>query len=356
MPSKISQKSSRRRLNTGSVSNSRQEATPVSTEVDPSTSSTPSVSLRGDAESAEVSSSFSGQTSMDTHGSVVPSQSSLVEPRINKRRDRSPSETSDGRADTSRGNPSSDRRNPSTIRGNSSNNSRGNPSDQESPVDFLDSTFTASADHSMSLKDITQPRLSHQVVYHKGHPTSNAILLYQDTKREVVQQCIANLMSPFHDHYEHVEVIADSYKGIFEDKLISLYPHDASKRLWCENWASWPTHTIIEHLKLIYPQITNVADKTFLTMIKDLKFEFDLDDIKVDTRFLSELRKITDHYDTRTSIEEVEAVKILIEKINVVNVLNWQPFLSTCHGHLASFYRGCLKSKCSISYFVKNDI
>ena len=38
---------------------------------------------------------------MDTHGSVVPFQSSLVEPRINKRRDRSPSETSDGRADTS---------------------------------------------------------------------------------------------------------------------------------------------------------------------------------------------------------------------------------------------------------------
>ena len=84
---------------------------------------------------------------MDTHGSVVPSQSSLVEPRINKRRDRSHSETSDGRADTSRGNPSSDREN--------SSSDRGNPSDQESPVDFLDSTFTASADHSMSLKDIT---------------------------------------------------------------------------------------------------------------------------------------------------------------------------------------------------------
>ena len=140
-----SQKSSRRRLNSVSVSNSRQEATPASAEVGPSTSSTPSVSLRGDAESAEVSSSLSGQTIMDTHGSVVPSQSSLVEPRINKRRDCSPSETSDGRADTSRGNPSSDRGNPSTdrgnpptIRGNPSNNNRGNPSDQESPVDFLD--------------------------------------------------------------------------------------------------------------------------------------------------------------------------------------------------------------------------
>ena len=95
-----SNKSSRRRLNTGSALNSRQEATPASAEVGPSTSSTPSVSLRGDADSAKVSSSLSGQTIMDTPGSVVPSQSSLVEPRINKRRDRSPSETSDGRADT----------------------------------------------------------------------------------------------------------------------------------------------------------------------------------------------------------------------------------------------------------------
>ena len=126
-----------------------------------------------------------------------------------------------------------------------------------------------------------------------------------------------------------VEVIADSYKGVFEDKCIALYPHDASKRLWCENWASWPRHAFIEHLKLIYPQITNVADKSFLAMIKDLKFKFHLDDIKVDTRFLSEFRKITDHYDTPTSIEEVEAVKILIEKINVINVLNWQPYFHT---------------------------
>ena len=63
-----SQKSSRRRLNSVSVSNSRQEATPASTEVGPSTSSTPSVSLRGDAESAEVLSPFSGQTIMEiTH-------------------------------------------------------------------------------------------------------------------------------------------------------------------------------------------------------------------------------------------------------------------------------------------------
>ena len=217
-----SNKSSRRRLNTGSALTSRQEVTPASAEVGSSTSSTPSVSLRGDAESAEVSSSLSGQPIMNTRGSVVPSQPILVEPRINKRRDCSPSETSDGQADNSRWNPFSDRGKPFSDRGNPSNSNRGNPSDQESPVDFLDSAFTASAEHSMSLKDITQPRASHQVVYHKGHPTSNALLLYHDTKREVVQQCIANLLSQFHDHYEHVEVIADSYKGIFEDKQNSL--------------------------------------------------------------------------------------------------------------------------------------
>ena len=45
-----------------------QEAAPASAEVGPSTSSTPSVSLRGDAESAEVSSSLSGQSIMEiTH-------------------------------------------------------------------------------------------------------------------------------------------------------------------------------------------------------------------------------------------------------------------------------------------------
>ena len=195
MPTKriSSDKSSRRRLNTGSALNSRQEVTPASAEVGPSTSSTPSVSLHGDAESAEVFSSLSGQPIMDTRGR--PSQPILVELRINKRRDGSPSETSGGRADNSRRNPSSDRGNSSSDRGNlsydrgnSSNSNRGYPSNQGSPVDFLDSAFTASADHSMSLKDITQPRSSHQVVYHKGHPTSNAILLYHDTKREVVQQ------------------------------------------------------------------------------------------------------------------------------------------------------------------------
>ena len=85
-------------LNTGSALNRRQEVTPVSAEVGTSSSSTPSVSLRGDAESAEESSSSIGQPSMDTLGSVVPNQSGLVEARLSKRRDRSSSETNNASA------------------------------------------------------------------------------------------------------------------------------------------------------------------------------------------------------------------------------------------------------------------
>ena len=49
-----------------------------------------------------------------------------------------------------------------------------------------------------------------------------------------------------------------------------------------------------EHLKLVYPQISNVADKIFLAMIK---FKYDLDDVREEIRLHlhSEIRKIMDH-------------------------------------------------------------
>ena len=65
---------------------------------------------------------------------------------------------------------------------------------------------------------------SQQVVYREGQPTATPILIYEDTRREVVQQCIANLMSTFHNHYPHSEVIADSLTGRFEDMLRYHYP------------------------------------------------------------------------------------------------------------------------------------
>ena len=57
-----------------------------------------------------------------------------------------------------------------------------------------------------------------QVVYQKGQPTATPILIHENTRREVVQQCIANLMSIFHV-YPHSEVIASSFTERFEDML-----------------------------------------------------------------------------------------------------------------------------------------
>ena len=54
-----------------------------------------------------------------------------------------------------------------------------------------------------SESDSDDPSSTQQVVYRKGQPTATPILNYEDSRREVVQQCIANLMSTFH-LYPHV--------------------------------------------------------------------------------------------------------------------------------------------------------
>ena len=74
-----------------------------------------------------------------------------------------------------------------------------------------------------------------QVVYRKGQPTATPILIYEDPRREVVQQCIANLMSTFHV-YPHSEVIANSFTERFEDMLRWLYETDKANRDTCKNW------------------------------------------------------------------------------------------------------------------------
>ena len=65
----------------------------------------------------------------------------------------------------------------------------------------------------------TRIAANQQPVYHRGQSTVIPIVLYHDTKREVVQQCMSNLTSQFHAHYEHEEVIAAPYKHRFHGNL-----------------------------------------------------------------------------------------------------------------------------------------
>ena len=75
-----------------------------------------------------------------------------------------------------------------------------------------------SPDSRDSYEPLVTMSSTQQVVYRKGQPTATPILIYGDSRREVVQQCIANLMSTFHV-YPHSEIIARSFTDRFEDML-----------------------------------------------------------------------------------------------------------------------------------------
>ena len=158
-----------------------------------------------------------------------------------------------------------------------------------------------------------------QVVYRKGQPTATPILIYEDTRREVVQQCIANLISTFHV-YPH-----SSFTDQFEDMLRWLHKTDKAKRDTCKHWRAWSREKFVEQLRLLYPQLSNAVDKSYLEMIMDIPFQYDLESPVVELKFQSKLSKIVKHYDSLTISEEAKAVKISIGKINIPTVSNWIP-------------------------------
>ena len=61
-------------------------------------------------------------------------------------------------------------------------------------------------------------------------------------------------------------------------------------------------------------------------MIKEISFQYDLDNPVLELKFQSELSKIIKH--SLAVAEEAEAVKILLGKINIPNVCNWIPIFN----------------------------
>ena len=147
--------------------------------------------------------------------------------------------------------------------------------------------------HSES--DSDDANSTQQVVYRKGQPTATPILIYEESRREVVQQFIANLMPTFH-LYPHSEVIASSFTERFEDMLRWLYKTDKANRDSCKHWRGWSREKFVEHLRLLYPQLSNAADKSYLEMIKEIPFQYDLDSPVLELKFQSELSKIVSYH------------------------------------------------------------
>ena len=134
-------------------------------------------------------------------------------------------------------------------------------------------------------------------------------------------------MSTFH-LYPHSEVTANSFTERFEDMLRCLYKTDKANRDSCKNWRAWSREKFFEHLRLLYPQLSNAADKIYLEIIKEIPFQYDLDNPVVELKFESELSKIVKHYDSLTIAEEAKSVKILLGKINIPNVNSWIPIFN----------------------------
>ena len=56
----------------------------------------------------------------------------------------------------------------------------------------------------------------------------------------------------------------------------------------------------------------NAADKSYLDMIRDIPFQYDLENPVVELKFQTDLSKIVNHYDSLTPAEEAKAVKIFV--------------------------------------------
>ena len=80
-------------------------------------------------------------------------------------------------------------------------------------------------------------------------------------------------------------------------------------------------HTLMYQIDLCYTD-------SYLDMIKEIPFQYDLDNPVLELKFQSELSKIVEHYDSLAIAEEAEAVKILMGKINIPNVYNWIPIFN----------------------------
>ena len=110
-----------------------------------------------------------------------------------------------------------------------------------------------------------------------------------------------------------------------------LYKTYKTNRGGCKHWRGWSRENFVEHLRLLYPQLSNAAVKSYLEMIKEIPFQYDLDNPVLELKFQSELSKIVKHYDSLTISEEAEAVKILLGKIINCGDRDW--YITAC-GHL----------------------
>ena len=145
-----------------------------------------------------------------------------------------------------------------------------------------------------------------------------------DSTRSEALQVIANLKSEFHT-YHHREVVHISYERTLIDSLQKLYKDNKAERNSYDFWNRWTRERFIEHLERIWPQTISVADKTFLEAIRGLYVQYDMSDARVEQQTFTDLMDIHRHYTHSTQEDNNKAIKILLDKINDPEKINWHP-------------------------------
>ena len=99
-----------------------------------------------------------------------------------------------------------------------------------------------------------------------------------------MKQVIANIQSSLHG-YQHRETIDITYAAEFQNLLMILYPHDEAKRNSCRLWRVWSPTSFCEHLNLVFPDVKNATDKSFVQCISGMEFAYNLYDLESNCYF-----------------------------------------------------------------------
>ena len=122
--------------------------------------------------------------------------------------------------------------------------------------------------------------------------------------------------------YHHRETIIIKYASEFQNLLMISYPHDEAKCNSCRLWRDWSPASFCEHMELVFPDVKNAADKSFVQCISGIEFAYNLYDVTLESNFSVILQEICDAFPDRTLAEEEKAVRYLNSKLRYDTVLN----------------------------------
>ena len=99
-----------------------------------------------------------------------------------------------------------------------------------------------------------------------------------------MKQVIASIQSLLHGYY-HRETIDITYASEFQNLLMILYPHDVAKRNSCRLWRDWSPASFCEHLNLVFPDVKNATDKSFVQCILGMDIANNLYNVTLELNF-----------------------------------------------------------------------